>query len=228
MLIKVGALFVSFWWSSARAAVTSEVEVDRRGSGTKVVGGEKSPVHYPYQVSLQIFTPGFGLFARNSTHICSGSILSENFFLTAAHCVSNVTASKLSVLVGTSRLKDASKGSRHAVASCMIHPNYVPLNSSDLALCNVEKAFEFGENVGKIDMERSFIGEHANATITGWGSISMIRWLPIPFYNLFAYPDDLQRAFIPTISNENCSKQIPVDNTQICTFSRFGQGACAG
>lgn len=229
MLIKLGALFVSFWLLGARAS-SPKIEVDKRRSGTKIVGGEKSPVHYPYQLSLQIFTPGFWLFGRNTTHICGGSILSESFFLTAAHCVQNVTTSRLSVLVGTSSLSDGGKGSRHSVASCEIHPKFVatPMNSSDLALCRVEKNFVFSASVNKIDLERAVIGADANATLTGWGSTAMIRWLPIPFYSLLTYPDQLRRAFLLTMSNENCSKQTPVSDSHICTISKWGQGACAG
>lgn len=40
-------------------------------------------------------------------------------------------------------------------------------------------------------------------------------------------PNDLQRAFLPTISNEKCNEDgMNVTNTEICTYSHFLQGAC--
>lgn len=40
-------------------------------------------------------------------------------------------------------------------------------------------------------------------------------------------PNDLQRAFLPTLTNEQCREDgMNVTNTEICTYSRFLQGAC--
>jgi len=42
-------------------------------------------------------------------------------------------------------------------------------------------------------------------------------------------PNDLQRARLPVISNEECrSKGMAVGPREICTLSRLGQGACGG
>lgn len=54
----------------------------------KIVGGyEINITAAPYQVSLR----------RYSYHICGGSIISESYVLTAAHCTLGMMASKLSV-----------------------------------------------------------------------------------------------------------------------------------
>lgn len=45
----------------------------------RVVGGVNAEIgQFPYQVSLQ---------RSDGSHTCGGSILDENFILTAAHCV---------------------------------------------------------------------------------------------------------------------------------------------
>lgn len=58
-----------------------------------------------------------------------------------------------------------------------------------------------------------------NCTLTGWGYTNPFR-VGFP-------PNDLQRAFLPTLTNEKCREDgMNVTNTEICTYSHFLQGAC--
>jgi len=52
---------------------------------------------------------------------------------------------KLSILAGTERLNEG--GSRHTVKDFTIHPEYVELNNSDIAVITVGEPFIFGEKV---------------------------------------------------------------------------------
>lgn len=203
--------------------------------GNKIVGGQKSPVHYPYQLSLQKFSPTYGFFARkNFTHFCGAAIVGENHLLTAAHCVDNQNISRIFALAGTSSLKDTSSGSRHSILSCLVHPEYTKLafnttSQNDIALCKVQIPFVFDKSVAKIALDRTFIEGDVNATLTGWGSVRRFRWLPLPFYDDFAYPNDLQRAFVQTISNGKCKeKHSEISKSQLCTFGGNSKGACSG
>ena len=200
----------------------------KQSQDVKVIGGEKAKVNYPYQLSLQLFRPNG---SKPYSHFCGASIIHENYLLTAAHCIKPMNVSQVSALAGVTDLRQESKGSRHQLISCIIHPNYTELVSSDIALCKVQLPFVFGENVAKIDIGQEYVGPGRNCTLTGWGSIFIFRELPIPFYSLFAYPNDLQQVNLPTISNEKCNETYSrnkIDETQICTFAQRGQGACAG
>lgn len=186
--------------------------------GSRIVRGEKATKDYPYQLSLQ----------SNSEHMCGATILSENYFLTAAHCIEGQNISKLSVLAGTSNLKEASKGSRLPIELCRVHPDYVKLNTSDIAICKTKLPFVFSDKIGKVTIDKTYVGAKVNSTLTGWGSTSMFHSI-IPIFSLFAYPDDLQQGFYLTMTNDDCiSKGVQVDDTQICAYSQFGQGACVG
>lgn len=46
-------------------------------------------------------------------------------------------------------------------------------------------------------------------------------------FRIGAPPNDLQRAFLPTLTNPECRESgMNVTNTEICTYSHFLQGAC--
>lgn len=191
------------------------------------MGGEKSPQHYPYQISLQMASsgggPGFFFFqqqsASNWSHFCGGSVLNENFIVTAAHCVQGFTIEKMSVLAGTPDLKDEARGSRHLIDNCLVHPEYVELNNSDVAVCRLKSPFIYGENIAPIALDSEHVGGGVNCILTGWGYTTMIRGFPLP--------TDLQRATLPTITNEECNENgHSVGPKEICTYSRIAQGAC--
>ena len=195
----------------------------------KIVGGEKSPQHYPYQISLQMQRSGGGgggIFsflqqtpASNWSHFCGGSVLNENFIVTAAHCVRGFTIERMSVLAGTPDLKDEARGSRHLIDDCVIHPDYVELNNSDVAVCRLKSPFIYGANIAPITLDTKYVGGGESCILTGWGYTTMIRGFPLP--------TDLQRATLPTITNVECNeKGHNVGPKEICTYSRIAQGAC--
>jgi secreted trypsin-like serine protease len=69
---------------------------------SRIVGGETSPINYPYQVSLQMESrggAGFFFFQQRSnySHFCGGSVLNENYIVTAAHWYKKACLSSLKV-----------------------------------------------------------------------------------------------------------------------------------
>jgi hypothetical protein len=201
-------------------------------SDAKIVGGETSPVHYPYQISLQMQKKegsggsGFPFFfqqqsASNWSHFCGGSVLNENYIVTAAHCVDGFNISRMSVLAGTKDLRKEDEGSRHIVDDCVIHPEYVELNNSDVAVCRMKTPIVMSEKIAPIKLSKDYVGGGKTCILTGWGYTTMIRGFPLP--------NELQRATLPTLTNEECNERgHSVGPREICTLSRIGQGACGG
>lgn len=115
-----------------------------RRINTKIVGGvlditEKAP----YQVSLQVLVE-----RQNKTryhHFCGGSILTRNFVLTAAHCLSGFPKHRISVVAGT---KVWNKGGvRVAVDDYEVHERYRKLRGHDIGLIRLAENLEFGPKV---------------------------------------------------------------------------------
>lgn len=119
----------------------------------KIVGGERAPAEYPYQISLQIRMPVYIAFWQTSTdgwaHNCGGSIVTTRHVVTAAHCLRGYNSSALSVLAGTTKL-NSGEGQRFMVDSFIIHPDYVELNTSDIGIMTTSTPFVFGPNVSNV------------------------------------------------------------------------------
>lgn len=186
----------------------------------RIVGGEDANRSYPYQISLQIKMEKYIAWLPQDdwAHNCGGSIVTPSCVVTAAHCVVNYTAGQLSILTGTNKLKGGG-GVRYLVKNLTVHPNYRELESSDIAVMKIDGPIKFDEKTAPIEYSDQEIGGGINCTLTGWGYTT-----PIRFGNP---PNDLQVAVLPSITNQECKERgLKPSETEMCTYSHFGQGAC--
>lgn len=175
----------------------------------------------PYQISLQIMARSlYGFGPMEWMHNCGGSIVSERYVVSAAHCLDGIDASRLSVISGTNDLRNnGSKGTRHMVSWFKIHPDYIELNRSDIGIIKVAEPFTFGTREQPITYSDKQVGGGVECLLTGWGYTMPVR--------IGKTPEDLQEAQLRTITNDECrNRGFPVNPTEICTFTRLGQGAC--
>ncbi|XP_017888643.1 chymotrypsin-2-like, partial [Ceratina calcarata] len=185
----------------------------------RIVNGEAAkPGEIPYQVSLQMKSSSF--------HFCGGSVLNENYVITAAHCVEGQTAPKIKVVAGTIDLSKS--GSEHNVQKIIIHEKYNPDDSwkNDIALLKVEKPFVKSPQISFVTLPSVSDVVHANdlATVSGWGRL----WQggPTTIY--------LQRVNILIADQQYCkliySKQhYNVYDSQVCAYDPTVQkGSCHG
>lgn len=103
------------------------------------------------------------------SHFCGGSILDENHVVTAAHCIQGFNTSRMSILAGTKDLRKDAEGQRSRIDKCVVHPDYVELNNSDVAVCRLKTPLVMGANVSPIKLSKEHIGGGENCTLTGWG-----------------------------------------------------------
>ncbi|XP_046402913.1 trypsin-7-like [Ischnura elegans] len=129
----------------------------------RIVGGEDAaPGEFPYQLSLRI----------GGHHICGASILSEDWAVTAAHCVHNVGDYRLQLMAGS---LDVDEGDIYDVTNFTVHPKYDDATRDfnwDIA---VSTPFVFSSTVSPIALPAE--GEELDAgtmvVISGWGYISV-------------------------------------------------------
>ncbi|XP_043269206.1 trypsin-1-like [Venturia canescens] len=181
----------------------------------RIVGGEPTSIEYhPYQVSLR----------RNERHTCGGSIISETWILTAAHCVARAFSSAVSIQAGTSNL---SSGGRIIEAkNIIVHDDYSSRTSDyDIAVIELEEPLTFDGSIKPIVLAPSEDHYRAGsyATVTGWG-LRQIKG---------SISDQLREVEVPVVSNSECYKlykQRRITDRMLCAgyIGEGGRDACFG
>jgi secreted trypsin-like serine protease len=167
----------------------------------------------PYQASL--FFDG--------QHLCGGSIIYENFILTAAHCLLNRVVKNITVRVGTKY--NGLGGELFRVIKIINHPLYENQNRfMDIALLQLLRkiVLKSGEKeIIKMANQNEEIVEGSLNLVSGWGET----------INPSESNKMLRGVIVPIVSMENCKKAYKnLGNEVICAgdFVKGGKDACQG
>ncbi|XP_055758996.1 serine protease hepsin-like [Salvelinus fontinalis] len=192
----------------------------------RIVGGvDARQGSWPWQVSLQY----------DGVHQCGGSIISDRWIVSAAHCFPerNRQVSRWRVLLGSIYNKLTHKNVRVLeVKTVVYHSSYLPFvdpniddNSRDIAVLALAQPLHFTDYIQPVCLphygQRLIDGQMG--TVTGWGNVG--------YYGNLA--DVLQEANVPIINDAVCNAPDYYDN-QITTsmfcagFEKGGTDACQG
>ncbi|XP_001843395.2 brachyurin [Culex quinquefasciatus] len=133
-------------------------------------GQEATPGQFPYQIAL-LSTFGGG------TGLCGGSVLTNNYILTAAHCVQNALGGT-AIMGAHNRINNEPTQQRIAfgVNGINIHAGYTPTNiRNDIATVRLNSPITFNDRVQPVLMpqagdNRQFAG--VTGTVSGFGRTS--------------------------------------------------------
>lgn len=213
--------------ASQAADVNRSIQIDSSDSvpelasirkySPKIIGGE--PVayrQYPWQVALLHTTPPFRQF-------CGGTLIRNNWILTAAHCVDGGTnPSDVSVLIGTDFLDQG--GEKHDVKKIIVHPSYRDATLGfDIALVELvvrsnETTIDFVNPLNESQL--AFPG--VLGWVTGWGITET------------GYPSiQLKDVDVRRLDNDTCNSPQMYDGiiteTMLCAGYRIGEkDSCQG
>jgi trypsin len=181
----------------------------------KIVGGLEINIELaPYQISLQ--DRGF--------HICGGSIISENFVLTAAHCTHGNSAKSLKIRAGSDKYR--SGGVLIQVEEIIQHEDFnYQIIDFDFSLLKLDQSLEFSEKIRSIALpeQNEVVEDDTLCFVTGWGNTQ----------NVQESREKLRAAFVPSVNQTSCTEAYEsfggITDQMICAGFRRGQvDACQG
>ncbi|KAI4460010.1 eg:bacr7a4.3 protein-related [Holotrichia oblita] len=195
-----------------RRSQFTPIENRLKEDASEAIGGvDAKPLEFPHMAIL-----GYGN-SNGTKWLCGGSLISENFVLTAAHCIYSQYGNVTIVKLGLHQISQINVFIQiFTVKNVYLHPKYNPLeNYHDIALIELDHSANINSGVKPACLQTSKELPNNSFTGTGWGATEL--------YGDFS--DILQKVNLSYVPHNNCSnfykgqKKMPkglIDDWQVC------------
>jgi secreted trypsin-like serine protease len=205
------------------------------GTTEKIVGGIMAPAgKFPFQTAL-IFS-GTPEGSEHFGQFCGGSLIAQDWVLTAAHCVPNTDPGEVDVFVGSTVLPSGggspppAGAARIHVDDIIVHEAYDPATSdNDIALLRLvgpAPAALTTAVTADADLDKQYAVPLGDAVVIGWGAITEGSGTTPQLMRVWV---DIQDT--PTCE-ANYQDEIPsigiTDNMLCAGLPEGGQDSCQG
>merc|ERR1711955_35833 len=187
------------------------------GGEERIVGGsEATPHSFPWMAALFIDDAWF----------CGGTLISDEWVLTAAHCTTDAHTAR--VLLGAHNVREAQEEGRVEMISTDIitHEKYNSFNlHTDIGLIHLPEKVNFTDILKPVclpshsEEDERWAGEDCQAS--GWGK---------PSDSADSISPVLREVTVDTITNLICALQFPtiINHNIICISGHDGKSTCNG
>lgn len=188
-----------------------------RGEAPKIVGGAPAAIgEYPWQVSL-----GVSWIADPfASHFCGGTIYTNRWIVTAAHCLVKLKPNDVNVVAGTNFLMPGVfrvNASRIVINKMYDRKSY----DGDIALIEVKNPLPLGTTMQKISVldpssESAILTKVRPLVVTGWGA-TVEGGVTVA---------SLRAATVPYVTRQDCNDPLSyngeITDNMICAGNAVG------
>ncbi|GAV01811.1 hypothetical protein RvY_12461-2 [Ramazzottius varieornatus] len=201
---------------------------------SQLTGGVEAPLgEWPWQIRL-----GAKQGRNLISWFCGGSIISENYILTAAHCLESGPNAQYVVRVGDHNANAYEQGEEdYAVLRWRIHPMYNKADNfaNDIAILRLARPIRYHRRVTPICLPHKVNEEPAVGTtcmVTGWGMIgagnapfsSVLRQGRVVVLSRFVCRD--RSYWGPSVKDSNICAGYPDGHVDACKGDSGGPLVC--
>ncbi|XP_041960228.1 uncharacterized protein LOC121718887 isoform X3 [Alosa sapidissima] len=169
------------WTALLVSGCYGQLEVCGRAPlNTRIVGGQDAPAgNWPWQASLHFVLSGV-----LSSFLCGGSLINEQWVLSAASCFSSISSSDLEVYLGRQNQEGSNPNEvKRTVSRIITHPSFNPVTrDNDIALLRLSAPVTFTNFISPVCLAASgsvFLNG-VDSWVTGWGDVAEGEPLPSP------------------------------------------------
>uniref|UniRef100_A0A8I3MFK5 Uncharacterized protein n=2 Tax=Canis lupus familiaris TaxID=9615 RepID=A0A8I3MFK5_CANLF len=174
----------------------------------RVVGGDNARPHsWPWQISLQYLKNGVW------RHTCGGTLIANNYVLTAAHCISDTLTYRVALGKNNLVVEDEEGSVFANVESIVVHEKWNSfLVRNDIALIKLAEPVQLSDTikVACLPEAGSLLPQDYPCYVTGWGRL----WTNGPI------ADELQQGLQPIVDHATCTQRdwwgTMVKDTMVC------------
>ncbi|XP_066486425.1 serine protease 27-like [Tiliqua scincoides] len=212
----------------AQGAASSEGACGQPMISSRIVGGQDaSEGAWPWQVSIMC----------GGQSVCGGSLINEQWVVTAAHCFTESQCDPYEVKLGAYKLMDISDNTViSSVKEVILNPAYQGYegSSGDIALLQLDTPVTYSAYILPVCVPKSSVRFPAGTRcwVTGWGEVKSGEALQSP--------QILQELEVPLIDRDTCNNLFsinppvdlepdPVKPDMFCAgYPEGGKDACQG